>query len=116
MIVFCMSNPFDFLDQRLSIIESLILQSLEKESTANLVRDDDVLDVEGVAKLLHKSVDTIYSYTHKRVIPHSKPLGNLLFSKKELLEWIKTYKVKTMDESEMDADFHIIQKNKKKRA
>ena len=51
------------------------------------------MDVEEIAKYLHKEVNTIYQMTHKRIIPHMKVGGTLLFDKEEIDNWLKTKKV-----------------------
>ncbi|HWI93233.1 MAG TPA: helix-turn-helix domain-containing protein [Flavisolibacter sp.] len=104
------------LEERLSKIESslALLQDTFNNYPFKKEEEDELMDINGVAKLLHRSKDTIYIYTHKKLIPHSKVAGNLLFSKKEILEWVKANKVKTLLETEISAD-EFLEKNYKKK-
>jgi predicted DNA-binding transcriptional regulator AlpA len=99
-------------DQRLSTLENLLLQVNERLSLQQSNIFDEILDVKGAAKLLHRSEDSIYRYTSNRQIPHSKPMGTILFSKKELLEWVNTFKIKTISEINNDADAHLSKKGR----
>lgn len=51
------------------------------------------MNVEEIAKYLHKQVNTIYQMTHKKIIPHMKVGGTLLFDREEIDNWLKTKKV-----------------------
>jgi excisionase family DNA binding protein len=106
-----MQNANENLDrviQRLESIEKLLLK-LQEQS-----KPKETLTVNELAQLLGKSVETIYSYTSTKRIPHTKPLGTLLFLRSEIMQWLNTFKVKTIDEVEADADLSLIQMNKRK--
>lgn len=47
---------------------------------------------------------TIYDLVHKRLIPHSKRGKRLIFSKNEILEWLRSGKRKTQAEIQAEAD------------
>lgn len=65
--------------------------------------DDEYLDVEQTAKMLHKKVATIYHYTRNRIIPSYKRGNRLLFKKAELQNWVDACKIKTNEEIEQIA-------------
>lgn len=54
---------------------------------------DKPMDSGEIAKYLNKSVNTIYQMTHKRIIPHMKVGGTLLFDKEEIDTWLKSQQV-----------------------
>ncbi len=57
---------------------------------------EEILDVKEVCALLHLDPPTIYALTSKRLIPHTKPTGKLLFLKSEIIFWLKENRVKTV--------------------
>lgn len=79
-------NILDTLDQRLLSIEELLSQLLTKVNPDPVIKDDWVESKEA-ASLLHIGIDRFYS-THKRFLSSSKPGGRLLFSRKEIQEYI----------------------------
>ncbi|HSK72089.1 MAG TPA: helix-turn-helix domain-containing protein [Pyrinomonadaceae bacterium] len=58
---------------------------------------------EFASKITGKAVPTIYDLVHKRLIPHSKRGKDLYFSRKELINWLKSGKRKTQSEIAADA-------------
>lgn len=106
------NESLDQLIQRLNSIENLLLKLQQQPAT----KEKEILNIDEVAELLGKSVDTIHRYTHKKIIPHYKPNGTLLFLRSEIMEWISSFKVKTIDEIDADADTFLIHSNKRKRA
>jgi len=64
------------------------------------------LSTKEAAEYLGVSMSTIYSYTRNRIIPHYKPGGNCFFLIKELDEFMKKNRVKTMEEIKRDALKH----------
>jgi excisionase family DNA binding protein len=100
-------------DQQLSSVKDLLQKVLAIRLEPQV---NDLLNVDEVAKLIGRSVDTIYRLTHKRQIPHSKPHGVLLFSKQEIIEWFNSHRVKTCDEINIVADVNLQASNKKRKA
>ena len=93
-----MGNPFESIEIRLASIEqrqNLILDLLSKKKEN---RDCDSIDIKEVARILHLSVDTIYTKTHKKTIPHRKEGKKLLFSRKEIDNYLISNRVLTMKE------------------
>ena len=58
---------------------------------------------EFASQITGKAVPTIYDLVHKRLIPHSKNGKDLYFSRKELIEWLRSGKRKTISEIALDA-------------
>jgi len=68
----------------------VFLNKIRNQELTNQVKelkDDDLITAKECAKLLRTSVETIYQWVHRKVIPFQKPLGKLLFSRQELKEW-----------------------------
>ena len=61
---------------------------------------DDLTDVKGIADYTHYSVSSIYSYVQRNMIPcyRHRDGRRILFSKSEVLEWIKGNSVPTNEE------------------
>ena len=62
------------------------------------------LNIQQASQFTHMAIATLYDYTHKKKIPFSKIGKRLLFSKKELSEWIQKHRKKTNDELDQEAD------------
>lgn len=71
---------------------------------------DDFLSIEKVSEFLQIPIATLYDYTHKKKIPFSKVGRKLLFSKKELLEWMKSNRKRTKQEMEIEAEIFVHKK------
>jgi len=93
--------------------EKLDIISKEIESINTNNPKSDFLTAKEAAKFLNLSIHTIHSYTHKNLIPHMKKGKNLIFSRVELTEYLKSGKVKTIAEIENDAD-NFVPKSKRK--
>ena len=56
----------------------------------------ELIKVPEAADLLGVSVHTVYSMVHRRVLPHYKPTGKLLyFDRDELFQWVQNARVET---------------------
>ena len=81
--------------------------------SANIIgTQKEVLTSEEAAKYLGVSKSCLYKWTMSRAIPHYKsPSGKLcFFNRKEIEEWMQSFKVATNDELEQQA----LKRNKKK--
>ncbi|WP_264550776.1 helix-turn-helix domain-containing protein [Flavobacterium sp. N2038] len=56
---------------------------------------DELLNIQETSKLLNLSVSTIYSKVCKREIPFNKQGKRIYFYKHELMQWVKSGRVKT---------------------
>ncbi|MBL0102602.1 MAG: helix-turn-helix domain-containing protein [Bacteroidetes bacterium] len=94
------------LNEKLSSIEKLLLENrIGKNSD-----EDQLLTIQQAAEVLSLSVPTIYGYVHASEIPYSKVKKRLYFSKKELTEWVRTGRKKTLSEIEASAHTHLKKK------
>lgn len=76
--------------------------------------NEEVLDIKGAANLIKKAPKTIYKLVSQREIPHMKQGHHLVFFRKDLLEWLKSYKVKTAAEISYETENQIILQNRRR--
>jgi excisionase family DNA binding protein len=65
---------------------------------------DELLNVEQASKLLNLTVSTIYSKVCKKEIPVNKKGKRIYFCRNELMEWIKSGRVRTYAEIKNDIE------------
>jgi excisionase family DNA binding protein len=90
------SNPFQEISDRLSKIETCLLE-LKKAPGIVDSSADQIFSIDETAEFLHIQKNTIYSYVSRGLIPHSKRAGKLYFSKNDLIEWIKQGNTRPFD-------------------
>ncbi|MBK9504754.1 MAG: helix-turn-helix domain-containing protein [Bacteroidetes bacterium] len=91
------------LQQTVNEIKQLILQ----RSAVLPIEAEQLFTIKQAAEFLNLSVPTIYSYVQRAGIPVSKRQKRLYFSKKELLDWVKEGRKKTLSEIEEEANSRI---------
>ena len=87
------------LHDKLEHLEKLILTISITEQNK-----DQLLNVEQASKLLNLSIATIYSKICKKEIPFNKKGKRIYFYNQELMEWIKSGRVKTYTEIKNDIE------------
>lgn len=103
-----MNNPFEVLEARLSNIENLILEVKNQTKQSDPANEqDEFLTIPQAAKLLHLSVPTMYGKTHRNQIPFMKRGKRVLFSKKQLIEYIEQGRKLTNDELKSQAHEYL---------
>lgn len=102
----------DVISQLFKKVENIefLLQSKADDS----VEPDQLLNIADAAAFLSLRPPTIYGLVHKRKIPVCKQGKRLYFSKKELIEWIKTGRKKTICQIEEEAKKYIRSNPKRK--
>jgi excisionase family DNA binding protein len=109
----------------------ILINSISDRVTANLLKAeksklfkqndpaeaDDLLTVKDTAKFLHLSVPTIYGLIHRGELPMMKRSKRCYFSKKELIEYLKQGRRKTIAEQDaeiqLETDAYLLTKKKK---
>ncbi|HEY9222335.1 MAG TPA: helix-turn-helix domain-containing protein [Lutibacter sp.] len=104
------SNPFDVLHSEIIELKSLVIQLLGKPNNNEVETQDNPLTIKEVASLVNLSIPTIYGYVQKNNIPHYKNGNRLVFFRSEIIDWLKKFKVKTLDEINRDADTYLSNK------
>ncbi|MCF8307853.1 MAG: helix-turn-helix domain-containing protein [Bacteroidales bacterium] len=90
------------LNEKLDRIEALIQKQPQPTEP-----EDKLLTVREAAEFMSLAVPTIYSNVANGKLPSMKMGKKLYFSKKELLEYLKTTRRKTVDEMEQEAENHL---------
>ncbi|GGB87799.1 helix-turn-helix domain-containing protein [Dyadobacter sediminis] len=102
-----MENPFNLIDQRLERIESLVMEL--RSNTVNVTRamPDKFVNITEAAQILELAVPTVYNLVSAGRIPVMKKSKRLYFSHKELLDYIRTGRRKTVEEIEEEARSYV---------
>ncbi|KIA95585.1 MULTISPECIES: helix-turn-helix domain-containing protein [unclassified Flavobacterium] len=81
---------------------------LKAKKRSDKDKNEELLTIEGASKLLSLSVATIYTKVCKNEIPVNKQGKRLYFYREELLDWIKSGRIKTIAEiqNEVEAKFN----------
>ena len=87
----------DLILKKLDAIEKRIIASEGKQRMYNL-HNKEYWTVEELAWYLNAKMATIYSYTHKRLIPYHKANGFNLFKKEDVYAFIEKNRLKSKDE------------------
>jgi excisionase family DNA binding protein len=85
---------------KLDKIEKLLKERKIHDSDKN----EELLTIEGAAELLKLSVATIYTKVCKNEIPVNKQGKRLYFYRAELLDWIKSGRIKTTLEIQQEVE------------
>lgn len=72
-----------------------IMERLDEIKRATLIGVKDTLTIEECAMYTGYSVQSLYAFTSKRVIPHFKRGNYLFFSKRQVDEWLQSNPVPT---------------------
>lgn len=85
------------------------IENIEKLLQENILHskaaaEDELLTVSEAAKLLKLSVATVYTKVCRNEIPANKQGKRLYFYRKELLDWIKSGRIKTISEIKRDVE------------
>ena len=103
-----MTNPFEVIEERLSNIESLILDLKKQPQQAEPIQPPEkLLTIQEAAKFLNLTVPTIYSKVSKGELPVMKRSKRLYFSSIELMEYLKDGRIKTNSEIKIEADNYL---------
>jgi excisionase family DNA binding protein len=95
-------------------VKACLTESL-REMTAKLAEDPEVLNIDQVAALLNYSKSYLYKLTSGRQIPYYKKGGKTMhFLRSEIIEWIKTGRIKTNEEIEIEAATYVTLKKWKR--
>ena len=88
--------------QALNVKMDKILESIVSSKPDQ--QENKLLTIDQAAKFLNLSKSTVYSKVSKGELPYMKKGKRLYFSQEELVGYIKSGKIKTVDEIENDVD------------
>jgi len=74
------------------------IETMVKNISSEKSSEDNLLTVDQTSKLLKLSVSTIYSKVSRKEIPAFKAGKRLYFSRDEIMDWIKSGKIKNIAE------------------
>ena len=102
-------------------IRQLFRQELEtyfathRQNINSTKEEDKILTIQEAAEFAHLSVPTIYGLVSRAEVPFMKKGKRLYFSKKELIDWIKSGRKKTISEIQSETNKFLSSQNSKKR-
>lgn len=97
--------------EKLENVERLLLA----KDNENPPEEDQLLNIKQVAEILCLSVPTIYGLVRHAEIPVCKRGKRLYFVKKDLFDWVKAGRRKTLAEIKGEADAYLLNQEKKGR-
>ena len=80
-----------------NLLKEVLLEVIQ-ESQQPHREASNIMDIQEAAAFLNLALPTLYAKTSKRVIPHYKQGKKLLFKRAELIAWIESSRVKTMND------------------
>ncbi|NQU84531.1 MAG: helix-turn-helix domain-containing protein [Mariniphaga sp.] len=109
------SNPFEVIEERLVIIENLIIDLKNQPPKVEQKEEmQQLLTVDELAHLLHLSKPTIYSNYSKGLLPGGCKQGKrLYFDKKIIISWIKSGRKLSNAEIEQQAEAYLSNSKRK---
>lgn len=111
-----MDNPFEQLEARLLHIENL-LKEIKFHSTNATPEPDQWFDIDQLVSFdpEKRKKATFYRYVQEKEIPFHKKSGGkkLLFLKSEIIMWLKKGRIKTFEESSLEADAYLRKRGRK---
>jgi len=102
-----MENPFATIAQKLESIEAKLDRLQLKPAPTPTATTDRKMTVPEVAAYLSLPEPTIRTFLHKRKIPHSKVGRRILFSQREIDNWLQSQHRKTSDEIQAEAQTYL---------
>lgn len=91
--------------QEVSYIKNYLLnQAATPPETKQLTPEGDFLTVSEVSQMLRISKGAVYNMTSTRQIPCFKKCGRVYFDRKEITEWIRQDRCKTVKQLQVEAD------------
>lgn len=86
------------------------IDQLENSINTNMASDnpdEQLLTISDASDFLKLSINTLYGYTYRRLIPYYKKGGRLYFSKQQLIQWVTSGKKRTLEEISEESDSYL---------
>ena len=90
-----LNEKVDYLIDQIALLGT----KLSDDSQLSAKEEDDVIQVKQAAKILGRSESTVYIKASKKEIPCWNDTGRLLFSRKDLTEWVLANKTSKKEET-----------------
>jgi len=95
-----------------NIIVGAVNQALnERDKSEEKSHDPETVNLNGICERYKWKKPTVYTWTHHRLIPHSKVGKRLYFNIAEIENWIASGRRKTVAEIEAEANKYIANRN-----
>jgi predicted DNA-binding transcriptional regulator AlpA len=107
-----MPYEISLLKAEVNALKNIIIDFTKKLLPQADNNKNNFIDINEVAKITFKSINTIYSLTSKKAIPFYKNRNRLYFEYNEIQEWIITGIVKTKQNLDDEVDNIISNKRK----
>jgi predicted DNA-binding transcriptional regulator AlpA len=100
-----MTNPFEIIENRLSNIESLLIDLKFPITPPPAPDPDRWMNLQQLCDYLpdHPKPQTIYSWVHNKLIPVNKGSKHLRFLKSEIDDWMKAGRKRTFSEMQKES-------------
>ena len=95
---------------KLNGIEQLLREQRQTPQQPEL---DQFFDTEHAGAFLNLRVPTIYGLVHRKKIPVFKQGKQLRFSKQDLTDWVKSGRMQTQAEIDLQSDLHLLKLKKR---
>jgi predicted DNA-binding transcriptional regulator AlpA len=106
-----LENPFQVIMDKLNDIEAALHELRMQGKTPIEGPEADLLSITQASTLLGIAKNTIYGLSSQSKIPVIKKVKRLYFSKKELLEWLRSGRRATVDElSSAATEYHAFKR------
>ena len=89
------------------LIESAVQKAITQKASDDIGQADSFLDVNQAAAFIGIAKATLYGKCSDQLVPHFKKGKKLYFDKKELIEWLKSGKRKTVDDIHADVNTYL---------
>jgi hypothetical protein len=83
-----MHNPFEVIDHRLSILETLLTEVLQHLRASGAAKESELGGIELAQEVTRLSKARLYALVAARQIPHAKRGNKLYFTRADLQVWI----------------------------
>ena len=109
-------NTFDNLPEAVARLTNEVSELktllLKKEDKPQAEETEKLLTIKEASEFLQLTIPTIYSKVSKNQLPYMKRSKRLYFSSKELMEYLKEGRKKSVSEIEAEADAYLSNKKK----
>lgn len=95
-------------------METTIIEQLDRIERNSLLAAKNVLSFDDVITITGLSKSYLYQLTSKHMIPHYKKANHLYFDRNEIEDWLKTDRIGTMDEAQLEANKYLTRKGGKR--
>jgi len=100
-----MDSPmlFQFSRDEFKSLLKVTLREILAEDKTSMENQSALINVQEAAALLNIAVNTLYEKTSEKLIPHYKHGKKIMFKRSELLAWVESRRVPTIQEIRKEA-------------